>query len=96
MTDTEPAPPPTPRWVTIVRKEIAELKKSLESTGGDVKELTRIARNCFDHLLIQEARIDKLKNEQETHDLELRNIRKEIAEIRTLLPPPPVTGSDAA
>ena len=109
MTDTEPAPPPThppdkpstipppePRWVTLVRREITDLKKAIETTSGDVKDLTGIARNCFDHLLIQEARIDKLQKDSETHDLELKNIQAELKRIRTLIPPPPTAGDDAA
>lgn len=46
---------------------IADLKKELTKAMGevhsDVKDLRAIARDCFDHLLVQEASILKLQAE---------------------------------
>lgn len=96
MSDTERAPPPVPKWVSMVRGEIRSLKEALENTGGDVKELTRIARNCFEHLLIQEGRIDKLERTRDDHELELRNLRRDVAALQRLSIPPANGSPDAA
>lgn len=86
--DTRPAPAPTPepkaRDSDRVMKALGELAKDVKGFKGDVKDLTRIARDCFDHILIQEGRIDRLER------------RMDVAEARmTLLPPPPNGGADA-
>lgn len=89
--DTEPAsslpstiPPPRPPKDTLA-VAIAGMRGEVRGMKGDLKELTKIARDCFEHLLIQEGRMDKLER------------RMDLVEARiTLLPPANPPSGNAA
>lgn len=91
--DTEPAaalpstiPPPRrqPKSDPLATA-IAGMRGEVREMKGGLTELTKIARDCFEHLLIQEGRMDKLER------------RMDLVEARiTLLPPAHPPNGNAA